>query len=361
MERTISRRNLKKVILTPISAGTITIPSYRVQANLQGQDFFSRGKTIYLDTEEKTVDVKQLPTANRPKDFSGLVGKPTINTQFSQDEVNYEESITLQINLSGNCNMDILDSIYPKDRDDVTIYETSEELKEGINGSAYYAEKSFEVIIIPQKTGKIVLEPVVISYFDVETATYEELMIAGKTITVNGDMKLSGEKGNIGNTNSNDKQRTVINQIQPTETSGDYFIIKKSYVYVLLILIVVVLIILFYIFIIIRKSKERVDQQLRALYQRAKKAKDNHMRYELLNEMIKYRYHVSLKTTSRSELKNYIDDNGVLEDILSIIDIMESGYQSGQIKEESIADLISKVYKQIKKGVRLDKLTNIKM
>lgn len=156
---------------------------------------------------------------------------------------------------------------------------------------------------------------------------------------------LGVEEKNISNTNLNNNSRVVINQIQPTETNGDYFIIKKSYVYVLLILMVV-LVILFLIIFIIRKYKIRGDQQLRSLYQQVKKAKNNNKRYELLNEMIKYRYHVSLKTTSRSELKNYIEEK-VYEDVLSIIDIMEKSYQSGQIKEESIADLISKVYKQL--------------
>lgn len=342
------KAELRKIILTPVSTGEIKIPSCRVQVNLQGEDYFSSGKTIFLYTDEKTINVKQLPEDNCPKNFSGLVGKPKISTEFSQDEINYGESFTLQINLSGNCNIDTLESIYPKDKDDVTIYETSKDLKEGIDGTNYYAEKSYEVIVIPQETGKIELEPVAVNYFDVEKGTYEELIIDGKTLTVNGEKTVEEEKQDESkqNSSSNDKQSIIINQIQPLQTDGDYFTIKKSYVYVLLI-IAALLIIFYFIYFKIKKSDIRGNKQLRNLYNKAKKATDNKERFKYLNDMIKYRYNVSLKTASKSELKNYISEKSVLKDVLSVINIMEKNYQLCQIEEVSIADLISKIYKQM--------------
>lgn len=329
------RAEIKKVILTPASVGELIIPSFRVQVNLQGQDLFSSGKTVYIDTDEKTLDVKQLPIDNKPKDFSGMIGKPIINTQYDKEVTDFNDSITLKIDLAGNCNLDILDTIYPKDRDDINIYETTGDLKQGVKDNDYYAEKSFEVIMVPQKTGEIILEPLSINYFDVETEEYKELIIDGKTITVTGDMasdnmnenNTSGFNPNNQGDISNQNQSIIINQIQPSAADKDYFIIKKSYVYILLV-IILILIFLLLIHFIIRKRKAKDDKHLRDLYRSMKNAKHNHTRYEALNEIIKYRYNISLKSISKSELENYIDDKDLLKDALSIIDIMEESYQS---------------------------------
>lgn len=339
---------VKKTILSPTTTGVMKIPSYKFQVLLSTGDFFSQGKSMYLSTEEQEINVSPLPTVQQPNNFTGLVGQLDVQATYSQDEVEFGQSLSLHVTLSGNSNLELVDALCPKDMENFTVYETEKDIKEDIIGNTYEAEKEFQVILVPKTTGELTIDPIHINYFDVSTGTYQDAEIPGKTITVRGNMPTeSSQTGNSSNTGTIERNQIVINQINPVQQNDVYFILKKSHVYIALLIILLLIIILAIIFYI-RLRQRKQDKPLKDIYSRMKKAKDNKDYYDILNEMIKYRYHVSIKASSQDEIRKQILNHTVVEHTLNIMNTIENSYKQEGKSGIQMKEMIKKIYKEIK-------------
>lgn len=337
---------VKKMILSPTTPGAMKIPSYQLEVILSTGDFFSQGKSMYLNTDALDVQVQPLPTENQPKDFTGLIGQLDVQATYSQEEVAYGQSLSLHVKLSGNSNLELVDSIFPKDINNFTVYETEKDLREDVLGNDYVAEKAFEMILVPKATGEITIEPIQITYFDVVTETYQDAVIPGKTITVNGTMPtVASQTGNAGVA---EREQMIINQINPVQLDEAYFTLKKSHVYTGIVIVLLIIMILA-IFYYMRMKNRKRDKPLQAIYERVKKAKDNQDYYNILNDMIKYRYHISIKASSREDIKQHILNPTVVASIFDMMDTMENNYQQEQKSNSHIKEMMKNIYQEIKK------------
>ena len=141
---------MRQIYLSPIKAGTYTIPEYNFQANIStGRGFFSSSEPKYFKTEAKQLTVKTLPE-NKPSDFSGLVGTLNLQSEYSRQEVPYGDSLTLKVTASGNCDLSALDKIAKNGIPDFTVYETAKDTQESIVDNKYLAQKEFEIILVPE-------------------------------------------------------------------------------------------------------------------------------------------------------------------------------------------------------------------
>ncbi len=339
---------VKKTILSPTTAGVMKVPTYKFQVIISTGDYFSQGKSMYFITDEQEVNVSPLPMVQQPNNFTGLVGQLDVQATYSQDEVEYGQSLSLHVTLSGNSNLELVDAVCPKDMKNFTVYETEKDLKEDIIGNAYVAEKEFEVILVPKTTGEITIDPIHINYFDVSTGTYQDAVIPGKTITVKGNMSTeSSQTGNYEDTETIEREQIVINQINPSQQDDAYFTIKKNYVYIALLMILLLVIILAIIYYIrLRRGKQ--DKALQDIYNRMKKAKDNKEYYDILNDMIKYRYHVSIKASSRDDIKKQIFNQTVEDKIFDIMNTVENSSKQESDSSIQMKETIKIIYKEIK-------------
>ncbi|WP_432409133.1 BatD family protein [Wukongibacter sp. M2B1] len=345
------KHEVKKTLLTPTRVGTISIPSYKLQVLISTGDFFDRGKTMNLTTEPKEVTIEKLPADLQSGHFDGLVGQLDVQGIYNLDEVDYGQSLSLRVTLSGNSNIEIIDTIVPKDLQDFTVYETQKDLKEDIIGNSYMAQKEFEVILVPKRTGKITIDPISIRYFDVATGSYKDEIIPGKLITVKGSESMTSTTAEI-NTEQVKPAAIVINQINPTEQISGYFMIKKEYAYmILLIIILIIIIIIISIGVTIYYMKRRkgtVDKALRDIYNRTKKAETDKDYYEVLNDMIKYRYNISIKASSRHDIDRSIEDKTVVNHIYSMMDAVENRYRQEGSSNIDMKEHMKTIYKSIK-------------
>ena len=177
--------------LSPIKAGTYSIPAFKFQANVSTGNFFSSSRPVYMQTDAKEVNVKPLPENNKPADFSGIVGSLNVDAKYSKQEIDLKESLALNVTLSGDCSLDSVKKIINGSIPGFSVYETEKTVEESIVDNKYNAKKEFEIILVPERNGDIKIEPVYIPFFNPKSGKYEKAEIPGTTIKVNGDMPQS--------------------------------------------------------------------------------------------------------------------------------------------------------------------------
>ena len=91
---------VKQIFLTPIKAGLYEIPKYTFQANVSTGSFFDSSRPYYLETDTAELKVNSLPTDNKPDNFSGLVGNLNITSNYSKQQIDIKDSLTLEVTLS---------------------------------------------------------------------------------------------------------------------------------------------------------------------------------------------------------------------------------------------------------------------
>ncbi|HXK97582.1 MAG TPA: BatD family protein, partial [Limnochordia bacterium] len=193
---------IKQLIIDPIKAGTVAIPSFNVQVNVISDafggafgGFFSSSRAMYLRTQARELTVKPLPAEGKPKDFSGIVGTLQLEGSYTKEEVEIGDSLSLLVTASGNVNLDGLKKVFSGSVPGFAVYETQKNSAEFVRDGQYYAQKDFEVIMVPQRPGTVEVAPVTISYFNPETEQYERAEIPGQVIEILGEMPVAVVSG----------------------------------------------------------------------------------------------------------------------------------------------------------------------
>lgn len=181
--------NIYRGILQPNSSGEKTIKSGQMavtQANGR-RDFFFQQSTPpkYFGGNNIKINILPLPT-DRPVGFQNIVGTPKLEYSWNSDKVNLGQSLVLNIKISGDANLDALEKIVTSQFNDFNIFESFKGEDERVENGKYYAEKSFELALIPKKSGEIDTPEIKIPYFNTQNKKYEFLIIPSKKIDVIG-------------------------------------------------------------------------------------------------------------------------------------------------------------------------------
>ncbi|MCM1990443.1 BatD family protein [Oceanirhabdus seepicola] len=341
--RKYAKYEVEKMFISPVKTGTVTIPHYKFQVDVSTGDFVSSGKPVYLQTQGKEIKVKPLPDKNQPPEFSGIVGDLNISSEYSENEINYGDSVTLKVMISGSCNLDNLKKIIKGKLDGFAVYETEKSFEEDIVDNKYMAKKEFEVILVPEKIGKLSIEPMQISYFDTESKTYKKAEIKGTTIEVKGKMT---EVQNSSQSSSEAVEKVVISQVNyetSYDTSNDeYFTIniKKKHLWAALAAFILTVAAAAGVIHFLRQKKK--DRKLEEIYRRLKKAEDEKEIYNVFNEMIKHKFEISLKASSKDVVIQSIADEELAGLVIEVIEFIES---KEEVDGNVLKDKIKKIYR----------------
>ena len=139
--------------------------------------------------------MKPLPAEGKPKDFSGIVGTLQLEGSYTKEEVEIGDSLSLLVTASGNVNLDGLKKVFSGSVPGFAVYETQKNSAEFVRDGQYYAQKDFDVIMVPQRPGTVEVAPVTISYFNPETEQYERAEIPGQVIEILGEMPVAVVSG----------------------------------------------------------------------------------------------------------------------------------------------------------------------
>ncbi|MFW5972158.1 MAG: BatD family protein [Bacillota bacterium] len=337
---------LKKVYLTPLKTGNFKIPSYNVQVNIMVDGgLFGTVKPMYLETDSKELTVRSLPE-NKPDDFSGIVGELDISAKYSRKEIEYGDSITLNVIVSGNSNLDNINKIMENEIPGFSVYETEKDSQESVQNGEYYNKKEFEIILVPEKTGEITIDPIEISYFDTVSESYKVAAISGADITVTGQVPQTASAFSPENTSL---ETVRIEQISYPEEDQGYLIVKLNRnILRIVIVFLVVLIGIIVIIYAINFYRKRRNRELANIYREMKKADQKDKLYELVNKMISYKYGLSLKAASREMIRKKIDDKDLVDDIIDFMDSTVNAKYQPHIDSANIKGKAFSIYKKIK-------------
>ncbi len=192
-----------KVYLFPQRAGTISIEAIeldcivRRQTKRQPRNIFEQffGAGGYEDVAVKVkskpvkVDVEDLPTENKPQNFSGAVGDFGYKAEIDKNKVKANEAINLKITISGKGNIKLIEPLKLNLPESFEVYDPKESENIKTNGGVS-GNISYSYLIIPREKGEFTLNDLGFNYFDADKKQYVSIPSPDIHLTV-----LEGDPG----------------------------------------------------------------------------------------------------------------------------------------------------------------------
>ncbi|MBP5247505.1 MAG: protein BatD [Fibrobacter sp.] len=177
--------------LSPLKAGSVSIPAFKfkymkvgkpkvVEKNQSHGGFSMSFKSIQQEPEEaeaKTapvnITVLPLPSQNKPKDFTGMVGTYNFKASFDKDSLTLGDALTLSIQISGDGKPGtITDPVLPSFSDFRSVPPETE-LKKKVSGGKVITTKNIRLFLYPKKKGEFEIPEITYNWFNPSKKKYE--------------------------------------------------------------------------------------------------------------------------------------------------------------------------------------------
>ncbi len=343
---------LQKTILYPQKSGKISISPFDITCILQQRVQRGRSRNLFdgffssgyrnikhkIRSNNASINVKALPT-NKPKDFSGAVGKLNIKSKIDKTEVGSDEPIILTVTISGNGNMKLLpepEIVLPPDFDvyDPKIKNNYKNDETGSHGNIKY-----EYLIIPRHGGEFKIPKIKLSYFDTRSKKYITKSTNKLLINVK---KAEGElsSNTIASTVTKENLQYLGNDIRFIKTSNIKLNKKNDFIFgSLQFYFVYILSIVGFITIFILKRKRIKENANTLLIKNKKASKVAKKRFKLANK------HLNDNNNEQFYLEITTAVWGYLSDKLSI--------QLANLSKENAIQVLTE------KGICEEKISNL--
>jgi hypothetical protein len=211
---------LKRVVLYPQKSGELDIEPLSLDVTVDvptgRRDFF--GQRMYAQTNKtvsagnRTINVKPLPLANQPSDFTGAVGDFDFAVTTSKKSLNATESLQAIVEVNGKGNLKLFKLPELKLPSALEVYEP--EFTEGVRTTlaGMQGKVSNQYTIVPSFRGKYPIAPLSFSFFNPTTEKYTTLTSDEIVINVL-EGPLSADSNSAASTNSA-KQSVVASKNQ---------------------------------------------------------------------------------------------------------------------------------------------------
>jgi len=179
----------------------------------------------------KTINVKPLPEAGKPLDFTGAVGDFNLNVTTSKTELDASESLQVKVDVSGNGNLKLFKLPKISLPSSLEVYEPEHKENVRTNLSGMQGNISDSYTVVPQFKGKYPIPSVSFSYFDLKTKSYKRLSSDEIVINVLGGPSNNQSSNNNSAIVGNTKQAVVLNndQFAFIKTQTDFSSVKPNY------------------------------------------------------------------------------------------------------------------------------------
>ena len=219
---------VRKTVLIPHKSGKLEIEPLEMEITagipIGRRDFFGNmlmnDVNFTLTSGRKIIQVKELPTENKPFNFNGAVGDYKFSVTASKTDLKANESAQIKVELKGNGNLKLVKLPGISTPNGLEEYEPEhkENIKttmKGLRGSVYD-----QYAVVPQSRGKFKIPGVSFSYFNPKEEKY--FSVETEPIVLNA---LSGVEISDEGVIANNKQAVVSNE-------GDirYIHLKTSFV-----------------------------------------------------------------------------------------------------------------------------------
>ncbi|GAA4235352.1 BatD family protein [Postechiella marina] len=336
---------LRKAVLYPQKTGKLNIEPLSLDITVQvpsnRRDIFGNRmmtrvhKTV--SAGNKTINVKPLPEAGKPIDFTGAVGDFSFNVSTSKTELNASESLQTKVEVKGKGNLKLFNLPKIALPSSLEVYEPEHVENVRTNLSGMQGSISDTYTVVPQYKGKYPIPNISFSYFDLKTESYKRL--SSKEIVIDvlegplNNAVQTGEETSIGSA----KQRVVLNNDQfafiKTKTniesiSQNYFFKTPLFWSALLLPFLVIP-----IAIIIRKKKatrdadvfgnriRKADKLAKKYLSNAKKALGKKEAFYIalekaLHNYLKAKLHIETSDLSKDKIQVLLTEKGVEAEVI---------------------------------------------
>jgi hypothetical protein len=261
---------LKKTILYPQKSGKLVIEPLSMDIDVQlptnRRDMF--GRVIITEGNKrvsagaKTINVRALPEAGKPADFTGAVGKFDFKAIPSKTTLKNGESLDLVLSVTGTGNLKLFTLPKPEVPNALEMYDAVHDEKVNTPLSGMNGKISDSYTIIPQYKGDYVIKPLHFSYFDLGSGTYKTIssseikisVLDGPTQTAETQATANVQKNKIGDVEQFryiDLRTSLVSSKEPA-----FFGSNKFYTLLLLPFLMLPIIVLF------KKKKEAIDSDV---------------------------------------------------------------------------------------------------
>lgn len=261
---------LKKVILYPQKSGKLTIEPLAMDVDVKlptnRRNMFGQVEVIdgnkRVSAGAKTINVRALPEAGKPVDFTGAVGKFDFKAIPSKTTLKNGESLDLVLSVTGTGNLKLFTLPKPEVPNALEMYDAVHTEKVNTPLSGMNGQISDSYTIVPQYKGDYVIKPMHFSYFDLGTGTYKTISSSEIKISVLDGPSQTAETHNTASAGKNKiepaEQFRYID-LRTTLTSSKeaiFFQSNKFYTLLFLPFLLLPIIVLF------KKKKEAIDSDV---------------------------------------------------------------------------------------------------
>jgi len=116
--------------------------------------------------------VKSLPEAGKPKSFQGAVGNFQFKTFLNKREVRQNGTLRLTMMIEGEGNIGTLSRPELPELAGVKVYESDSSVQVIPHGGRIGGRKTFEVTLIPRRSGTLQIPPIEFSFFNPQVSSY---------------------------------------------------------------------------------------------------------------------------------------------------------------------------------------------
>ena len=208
-----------QAVLFPTGIGKVTIEPAKL--TIPG-DFFSRGQV--LQTQPVNLNVRPLPD-NAPANFQGAVGQFNIVAQADTAETEVNETVTLNVALSGQGNMENLADPLWAEGEEWRAFDSKATVNTQFTNGALSGTRSYERLLVPTQPGDLLLPAVEYSFFNPQTESYETVSSEPIIVHVTGSVGAStaplGSAGAAGVATIPAAVMTNVPDLRPNKPAGE--------------------------------------------------------------------------------------------------------------------------------------------
>lgn len=340
---------LKKAVLIPQRSGKLIIEPIKMDFSVRiptGRgDFFGNmiTKNINYSTKStvKNVNVKALPEAEKPLDFSGAVGEFNFKVLANKNILKANDAAQVKVEVSGSGNLKLFEIPKITTPAELEVYtpEHKEQIVTSLKGLRGSISNTYTVV--PQYKGKYKIPEVIFSYFSPKNKKYKTIKSEAIIVNVTEGKELHSANNN---TNTTQKQHVVSNdnnfRFIALNTSFRPIVeidfLKSTLFYLLLLL--PFLAIPIGIIVGNRRAKRagdvfgnkirKADKLARKYLSAAKKQLGNHEAFYIalekaLHNFLKAKLHIETSDISKEKISKILKTKGVeASTIIDFIDVL---------------------------------------
>ena len=174
---------LRRTLLYPQKTGILKIEPLTLDISVQvpsnRRDFFgnlitsSINKTV--SSGSSLIDVKLLPTDNKPNDFSGAVGNFSFEIKSDKKELLIDEAFQLSLIVSGNGNFNLFDNPKISLPNSLEVYEPEKISNVSVKANGIKGKVNNKYTIVPNNPGKYTIPEIKFSFFNPKLEEYKTI------------------------------------------------------------------------------------------------------------------------------------------------------------------------------------------